>query len=44
MRIRSKISFCAFEKNMTIAELFFNQIQISFQHFVKLGEIQLNDF
>ena len=42
MRIRSKISYSAFEKNMTIPELFFNQIQTSFQHFVKLGEIKLS--
>jgi hypothetical protein len=30
MRIRSKISFSAFEKNMTIYELILNQIKNSF--------------
>jgi hypothetical protein len=39
MRIRCKISFCAFEKGLTIVELFMKQIQTSFDHFVKLKEI-----
>lgn len=43
MRIRSKISFCAFKKNMTISELILKQIAVSFEHFVKLGEIKLTE-
>ena len=43
MRIRSKISFMAFKRSMTVYELILNQILRSFVQIAKLKDEELND-
>ena len=40
LRIRMKISFSAFEKNMTINELFYRTILSSYNNLMKEGKIK----
>ena len=43
MRIRSKISFMAFKRSMTVYEVILNQILRSFVQIAKLKDEELND-
>ena len=43
MRIRSKISFMAFKRSMTVYEVILNQILRSFVQIAKLKDEELNE-
>ena len=44
MRIRAKISFMAFIKNQTIAEMFLSTIYKTYHIFINLGEVEQSKY